>query len=121
MKKKIISISLGLRCAEASWEGSKGAGWDSHLQSVEDVFGGGGGPLIHAGLTGRWAVTLEESGGRRSLCLGPQASGMHVSTWMEKEKDTHPWMGRQREREREREELVCGTKCCENLKEWGTG
>jgi len=91
-----------LRCAGESWEGSKEAGWDSHLHSVEDVFGGGGGQLIHAGLTGRWAATLEEMGGGGSLCLGPQASGMHVSTWMEEEKDTHPWMGRQRERERER-------------------
>mmetsp|Transcript_41091 Transcript_41091/g.34627 ORF Transcript_41091/g.34627 Transcript_41091/m.34627 type:complete len:436 (-) Transcript_41091:1029-2336(-) len=99
--------SSGLRdvCAR------EGAGWESHLHSVEDVvfedvfedvFAGGGGPPMHLGWTGAWGVTLEKMERGGGFCVGPQVSRMCASARMggKGEQDTQ-LMERESERVRE--------------------
>jgi len=88
-----------------------GAGWGAHLRPVEDVvfedvfekiFAGDGVPSMHPSWTGAWGVTLEKMGRGGDFCVGPQVSGMCVSTCMGRkgERDTQ-WMGRESMRVRE--------------------
>ena len=79
-----------------------GAGWEPHsIESVfEDIFAGGGVPPMHPGSIRDWGVTLEKMGNGGGFSLGLQPSRMCVSTgiWGVQDRDTHPWMERERER-----------------------
>jgi len=86
----------GLRFAGELSEWGRGAGLGTHLPSVADVIGAGGGPPIHPG----WAVTLKEKRMGRGLSLSPQTSKMCVSTEIEglEERYTLPWMGTEKKK-----------------------
>jgi len=55
---------------------------------------------MHPGSIEDWCVTLEKMGNGGGFSLGLQPSGMYVSTgiWGVEDRDTHPWMERERER-----------------------
>jgi len=91
-----------------------GAGWGTHLRSVEDVFedvvedvvedafAAGGGPNVHPEWIGGWGVTLEEMGGGGGLSLNHQTSGMCVWTGIGGKREIHTqWMEKEDERVRE--------------------